>query len=81
MFLSQVIRQAVYQRESAHQVEFRAGRIENARIAAFIGFLRDVDEAFIHLSNHLRINGDLLIERAVFGDGEVVAFEEIEYVL
>ena len=81
MFFSQVICQVVHQRESAHQVDFCARRVEDAGIAAFIGFLRDVDEAFIHLSNHLRIDGDLLIERAVFGDGEVVAFEEIENTL
>ena len=47
----------------------------------FIGLLRDVNEAFIHLSNHLRIDGDLLIERAVFRYGEVVAFKEIENTL
>ena len=28
--------------------------------------------------DHLRVNRDLLIERAVFGDGEIIVFEEIE---
>ena len=78
MFLSQVIRQVVHQREAAHQVDFCARRVEYAGIAAFIGFLRDVDEAFIHFSDHLRIDGDLLIERAIFRYGEVEIFEEIE---
>ena len=81
MFFSQVICQVVHQRESAHQVDFRAGGVEDAGITLFIRLLRDVNEAFIHLSNHLRIDGDLLIERAVFGDGEVVAFKEIENTL
>ena len=78
MFFTQVICQVVHQRESAHQVYLGARRVEDAGIAAFIGFLRDVNEALVHLTNHLRINGDLLIERAVFCYGEVVAFEEIE---
>ena len=47
-------------------------------VAAFIGLRRDVNEAFVDLSNHLGIDGDLLIERAILGDGEVVVFKKFK---
>ena len=45
----------------------------------FIGLhRRDVNEAFVDLTYHLGINGDLLIERAILGDGEVIVFKKIK---
>ena len=81
MLLSQVIRQVVHQRQAAHHVDLGARGVEDAGVAALVGFGRDVHETLIHLPDHLRIDGDLLIKRAVFGDGEVVVLEEIENIL
>ena len=52
--------------------------VEDARLTSFIYIFRDVNQAFIDLTNHLRVNSDFLIERAILGNREVVAFEKVE---
>ena len=68
----------VHEREAAHQVYLGTRGVEDAGIATFIGFRRDVNEALVDLTYHLGINGDLLIERAILGDGEVIVFKKIK---
>src|SRR5947209_3029486 len=76
-----MIGEVVYEREPAHEVDFSSRSVENARVAAFVGLLRHIDQAFVHLADHLGIDRDLLVKRAVFGDREVVALQELEYLL
>ena len=73
-----MVRQVVHQRETAHQINLCAGGVEDARVSTFILFIGDIDEAFVDLPDHLRIDGDLLIEGAIFSDGEVVVFKKIK---
>ena len=63
-------------RKTAHQVNLCAGCVEDASVPTLIRFIGDIDEAFVDLPDHLRIDGDLLIEGAIFSDGEVVLFKE-----
>ena len=78
MVLSDVVAQAVHQRETAHQVNLWARGVEDARVPTFIRFSRDVDEAFVDSANHFGVYSDLLIEGTIFGDGEVVAFKKVK---
>ena len=62
------------QRLLTHVGDNRARRVEAARLPA-IPFFEQVLE---HLAQHLRIDGDILFQRRVVGDREVVAVEEAE---
>ena len=76
---AQVVGEVVDHREPAHEVDFRLRRVENARVSATVAPF--VDQALAYLADHLRIDGSLLIPKAIFHNSEVVLFEKGEDLL
>ncbi len=75
-FIPKMVCQVVCQREAAHQVNLGPGGIKDTCLTTLVNFLGYIDQAFINFAYHLGVNGYLLIERAILGDGEVVALQE-----
>jgi hypothetical protein len=45
--------------------------------AAHLRLLKLQDEALEDFAQHLRVNGDIHVQRGVFSDGEIVGFEQV----
>ncbi len=73
-----MVGQPVHQGEPAHQVDFGAGRVEDAGLSpqVLLAFVGNVDQALVHHSQHLGVHGHFLVKATAFHHGKVVALKE-----
>src|SRR5713226_4342267 len=76
-----MVRQVIHYCQTTHQIYFSTRRIEDTGIPTFIRFGGDIHQAFVYFPNHLRVDGDLLIQWAILGDGEVETLKKHVYLL